>query len=279
MKLVPIRKAALSIINVLAPPICAVCSDVLRPEDQTLCKHCRSSFKTLMRPLCPTCGAPMKKPGPGKCPRCPKTTHFQHARAAFRYDGALADAIQSLKYSQHFELGRTLAHAMFMALVKLEEDALPFDSDLRDHDDPTGLGKRLDVVVPVPMHFTRRWKRGYNHAEILCTEFAKLANIPCDPNLLVRSRRTPQQARLSHHPTTKARPNASERQKNQKATQSLREANVRGAFESPHPNQVQNLRIGLFDDVLTSGSTINECARTLREAGAKEVWALALARA
>ncbi|HPS03449.1 MAG TPA: ComF family protein, partial [Candidatus Sumerlaeota bacterium] len=109
-----------------------------------------------------------------------------------------------------------------------------------------------------PMHFTRRWKRGYNHAEVLAQEFAILAHLPCRPELLTRVRRTPRQALLPP---------------DQRAT------NVLGAFAAEHPDTVAGRRIGLFDDVLTSGSTVNECARTLKLAGAAEVHVLALSRA
>ncbi len=156
---------------------------------------------------------------------------------------------------------------MFMAFVRLAEgdgegregNRQPLSLPVSDPQaDPTALRRRLDFIVPVPMHFTRRWKRGYNHAEVLAQEFAILAHLPCRPELLTRVRRTPRQALLPP---------------DQRAT------NVLGAFAAEHPDTVAGRRIGLFDDVLTSGSTVNECARTLKLAGAAEVHVLALSRA
>ena len=115
-----------------------------------------------------------------------------------------------------------------------------------------------DVLIAVPMHFLRRIHRGYNHSEILAEEYGKLAGVPANPKLLARIRRTPRQSLLP--PERRAR-------------------NVLGAFEATDPGRVRGLAIGLVDDVLTSGHTVNECARILAAAGAARVEVIALARA
>ncbi len=249
---------------VLLPPICGVCGERLEPDDEAVCGACRSHFQEMGRSVCPFCGSAVRQPSTRRCERCPRpVAHFQSARAAYRYDSRMAEAIQAFKYNQRYELGRALARAMFMAFVRLADGdgdagraaALP-TSDPQS--DPTALRQRLDLIVPVPMHFTRRWKRGYNHAEVLAQEFAALAHLSCRPELLTRVRRTPRQALIPP---------------DQRAT------NVLGAFSAEHPDAVAGQRIGLFDDVLTSGSTVNECARTLHLAGAAEVHVLTLSRA
>jgi len=260
---------------VLLPPICGVCGERLEPDDEAVCGACRNQFQEMGRSVCPFCGSATRSPSarpsaPRRCEHCPRpVAHFQSARAAYRYDTRMAEAVQAFKYNQRYELGRALARAMFMAFVRLAEgdgegeerdrhqslSLLPV-SDFQP--DPTALRRRLDFIVPVPMHFTRRWKRGYNHAEVLAQEFATLAHLSCRPELLTRVRRTPRQALLPP---------------DQRAT------NVLGAFAAEHPDTVAGRRIGLFDDVLTSGSTVNECARTLKLAGAAEVHVLALSRA
>ncbi len=249
---------------VLLPPICGVCGERLEPEEEAVCGVCRSRFQEMGRSICSFCGSAVRQPSTRRCEQCPRPeAYFQSARAAYRYDTQMAEAIQAFKYNQRYELGRALARAMFMVLVRLAEDergadSTPLASSDDSQPDPTALRRRVDMIVPVPMHFTRRWKRGYNHAEVLAQEFTALAHLPCRPELLTRIRRTPRQALIPP---------------DQRAT------NVLGAFAVEYPDLVAGRSIGLFDDVLTSCSTVNECARTLRLAGASAVHVIALSRA
>jgi ComF family protein len=181
----------------------------------------------------------------------------------------MREAIHGFKYQHHHELGRPLAQAMFAAFLKREdwrgrthaestEAAESTKAGKTPKYDPTRLAADLDLVVSVPMHYTRRWRRGYNHADVLAREFCALARLDYADDLLARIRRTPRQALLP---------------------EGKRAANVRGAFEAAADGRLHGQRVGLFDDVLTSCSTVNECARTLCAAGAIEVHVLALARA
>jgi ComF family protein len=115
-----------------------------------------------------------------------------------------------------------------------------------------------DVVVPVPTHAVRLRERGYNHAELIAKPLARSLGLACRSYLLVRSRPRPDKLRLT-----------------------LRERwrSVRGAYTIRQGLRVDNLRVLLVDDVLTTGATLDACSRALRKAGASKVTALTVARA
>jgi ComF family protein len=113
------------------------------------------------------------------------------------------------------------------------------------------------VVVPVPLHWWRHWRRGYNQAETLARAVAAGLGLPCWPRCLRRIRNTPQQT-LQSSPTS-------------------RQANVHGAF-APRPGyRMAGKRVLLVDDVLTTGATASEAARALRRGGAGSVAVAVLA--
>ena len=116
----------------------------------------------------------------------------------------------------------------------------------------------IDLIVPVPLHIKRLRKRGFNQALLLFTKWATTENIPYDPHVLKRPQKTVPQTNLSRK----------ERKKN-----------IRGAFEIRSPVAIKGKRILLVDDVYTTGSTVNECARILVQGGAAMVDVLTLARA
>jgi len=116
----------------------------------------------------------------------------------------------------------------------------------------------VDLLIPVPLHIKRLRERGFNQAYLLIGRWAKLEKIPCDPFALLRTRWTEPQTSLSRK----------ERKKNMKH-----------AFALRHSEKIGGQKILLVDDVYTTGSTANECARVLMEAGAEFVDVLTLARA
>jgi len=122
--------------------------------------------------------------------------------------------------------------------------------------EPLSLAK-IDMVVPIPLHWRRRWTRGYNQSASLGREIAASLALGFAPRLLVRVRHTPQQVQPSA---------------------SARKDNVRGAFRVKRNARLGGITVLLVDDVLTTGSTAGEAARTLREAGAKKVIVAVLAR-
>ena len=121
-----------------------------------------------------------------------------------------------------------------------------------------GAAFEADVIVPVPLHRERQLERGYIQAALIAKPLAKILRLPYKPVLLSRIRPRPDKRLLTHDE---------------------RWESVRGAFATRAGSQVDNLRVLLVDDVLTTGATLDSCAKTLREAGAKAVAGVTVARA
>lgn len=115
----------------------------------------------------------------------------------------------------------------------------------------------VDVLLPVPLHWTRRLRRGFNQAELLAREISRLMKIPVDAKALRRTRPTPSQAGLSR---------------------GQRRENLRGVFAVMEPERVRGLSVTVIDDVMTTGTTVAACAEALKKAGASRVTALTAAR-
>ncbi len=229
-------KAAL---DLLFPPQCMACRAPV--ADPGFCAACWSGITFLDGPGCACCGLPfaVALEGDNLCAAClVKPPAFDSARAILAYDDASKGAILALKHADRLDLvpgfSRWLARAGRAAL-----------SD-------------CDLIVPVPLHRSRLWRRRYNQAAELARRLSRDFRLPTDPLALARSRSTPSQGAM---PSAKAR-----------------RRNVQRAFQVPHPAKVAGRRILLLDDVLTTGATAESCARALKRAGAARVHVLALAR-
>jgi ComF family protein len=158
--------------------------------------------------------------------------HFDRVLRLGPYDGLLREAILRLKYAP----GEALAEKLGDLWARHAE------SRLRE------LG--ADVMVPVPLHWWRRFQRGYNQSETLARALAKRLHLPCRPGWLRRIRNTPKQAQQ---------------------TATARRTNIRGAFHARPRRELTGRTVLLVDDVLTTGSTASEAARALGAAGAARV--------
>ena len=111
--------------------------------------------------------------------------------------------------------------------------------------------------MPVPLHYTRLIKRRYNQSVLLARELSKLVDIPCDCRSVIRHRKTKPQVEFSGHERIR---------------------NVKNAFSVKYPENLKGKRVVLIDDVMTTGSTLKECAKVILQAGAKSVDTLTVAR-
>lgn len=238
------------LVNFFFPPRCAACGRLQPPEAvRRVCAECIRRIERLPEPLCLVCGIPL--PGTGRspdewCESCRKTPpHFGRARAIARYYNGAEDASQvvpSIIRRHKYGLDQSLARALADCLG----DAMP----LAEND--------YDVIIPVPLHLSRlRW-RGFNQAALLGAAISTRLARPLDVTTLVRTRATAPQTAQDHR---------------------QRQLNVRRAFAVRRPQRVANRRVLLVDDVMTTGATADECARTLIAAGARRVDVLTLARA
>ena len=236
-----------ALVSVFFPAGCRICDRLLLGASRVpLCEECLNSFAPVPKIACEICGRPLpwlsRNPEPPLfCPACQdKTYAFDRARSFAVYEGALVQAILLLKFERMEPLGAWFAERL-AEVVKGEGDVLA-----------------ADVVVPVPLHRERERERGYNQAALLSRPLAKRLRLPHKAVLLMRTRARPDKRILSLEE---------------------RWESVRGAFATRPGSQVDNLRVLLVDDVLTTGATLDACARALREAGAKSVLGLTVARA
>jgi competence protein ComFC len=226
---------------------CRICGDLLvRASRVPLCDGCLSAFSPLPEEQCEVCGQALAgfSLAPEQsmvCPICRQKTYaFDRARSFGVYDGTLVRAILLLKFEQITPLGELFAHRL-EELVQREPEMLT-----------------ADVVVPVPLHRQREKERGYNQAALIAKPLAKRLRLPYKAVLLMRTRPRPDKQIL---------------------TFTERWESVRGAFATRPGSQVDNRRVLLVDDVVTTGATLDACARALRDAGAKSVIGLTVARA
>jgi ComF family protein len=223
------------------PRKCYGCRGILKEGEELFCTECAGTFRKVEHPLCTVCGLPFKThTGPDHiCPGCSESPPaFEIVRSALVYEGAVRRAIHRFKYSGHLYLNKGLGDI----LADFAEDVYQREP--------------WDCVAAVPLHPSKLRERGFNQALMLARRLAK--RIPCRvlPDALVRERRTPPQTELSRKD---------------------RVGNVRGAFRAVGSN-VAGSRVLLVDDVMTTGATMRECAKTLKRAGAERVVGVSLAR-
>lgn len=241
------RQAGQAVLDFVYPPHCYHCDQPLDDTPrQTLCESCLSQLEStrISSPLCRVCGLPLSgqeaQGEQAECLNCRMLRPpFHSARALFPYSGPAESLVRSYKYNGNYFLGPRIIN------LAATRNWLPESVE------------KCDTIVPVPLHKKRRKERGYNQAEFIARTVGQHFSIPIQPDAIVRQRQTDQQARLSHP---------------------KRRENVRGAFD-PGDANIADRRILLVDDVLTTGATAGECARTLRRAGAKRIDVLTLVRA
>jgi len=233
------RRAGIRLLDLVLPPRCVACGAAVA-EAGALCPGCWTAIDFLVPPLCPRCGYPFEHElaEPTLCAACRTAPPvYDRARAVLRYDAGSRPMLLAFKHADRTDLAPAFGRWLARAGAELLAES--------------------DLVVPVPLHWTRLFARRYNQAALLAQAAARQAGRPCLPDLLVRRRRT--------------RP--------QSAGRAARARNVAGAFTVPATKQtrVEGRRILLVDDVRTTGATLDACARALKVAGAAGVDVLTLA--
>lgn len=238
-----VGKTLMKVVDWLFPANCALCQS--RVDQGHICGSCWGKISFISHPFCQCCAYPLAC-GEAEldvqflCAAClQKKPFFSQSRSIFLYDPLSRGLILPFKHRGKLYLGRLLAQ--WMAAV-----------------DPNFF-QGIDVVIPVPLHWTRLIKRGFNQAQVLAKHIAKYQKIENNPFVLKRQQRTPSQGGLG---------------------QKERAKNVRNVFQvNPrHKKGVIGKTVLLVDDVMTSGATLNECSRVLLLAGVKEVRTVTAAR-
>jgi ComF family protein len=247
------RSAIDSLAAVLFPAPCRICAEILVSASRVpICEKCFAAFKPIVAPFCQCCGRSLPAPAsdsgaqyslaeaPLLCRLCrAKFYAFDRARSYGEYNEELKKAILLLKFEEVTCLGEWFASRLAEVVAR---EAAEFQAD---------------VVVPVPLHPDRLRERGYNQAELIARPLARKLHLKQGAYLLMRTRPRPARLVLSRKEHWDS---------------------VRGAYATRAGLRVDKLRVLLVDDVMTTGATLDACARALKKAGAASVLGLTVAR-
>lgn len=237
-------RPAYRLIDFLYPAYCHICEHSLT-HGRHLCHACSQQLKTIEPPFCSRCGECYdgQISQPFICPNChDMEIHFEFARAALHSEGEGRHLIHDFKYLRQIHLAAELAQ---LAALALEDPRFkPYQSS--------------GILVPVPLFWKRKRKRQFNQSEQIARHLSKLSGIPYY-NALRRSRNTETQTHFSRAKRLK---------------------NLKNAFAARHRHisHIRDTPVILIDDVFTTGSTANECARVLLNHGASKIAVLTVLR-
>lgn len=232
--------------HTILPVQCAIC-DVGLSDDPVpfFCRSCWDGIQPLCGPFCPCCGRPfassyaLQYSPDHVCGACRSDPPaYTRAWSLYLYASPLQEAVRLFKYNKKVALADALSALMNRAMIE------------HAHID-------MDVIIPVPLHPARLRTREYNQSLLLADRVSRARHIPLSYENLIRTRETAPQTELSR---------------------AVRLKNLRRAFAVRRPEDVAGKRVLLIDDVFTTGTTVNECAKTLCKAGAAEVYVCTLAR-
>jgi ComF family protein len=241
MKALSIPNPLRGLVSLFYPPACAGCAGIVA-AGQHLCRVCADGAPRLRAPFCARCSQPFAGAitDTFTCANCQnRDLYFDAAVSAYRSRGVVRQVMHDFKYNRQVHLRCVLAGWLADAL-----------------NDPRLAGRRFDLIIHVPLHPARGRERGFNQAELLARALSGRSGVRLD-SALQRTRYT----------TTQTQFDRAERMQN-----------LKGAFRLRRGSAVQDLRVLLIDDVLTTGSTLSECASVLKTAGALSVHAATAAR-
>lgn len=229
----PAADRRLDAVGLFFPRRCPVCQEVVEERGERICNICRTKLPYIRAPFCMRCGKPLLLEEKEYCSDCRRKRHwFERGRAPFVYDQVMRESIAGFKYGKRREYAAFYAEEI---LKRCAKDMLLWHGE---------------AFVPVPLHPSRKRKRGFNQAELLAKELSKQSKIPLDADLLERVKKTHVQKEL----------NDQDRQANLKDAFSVRKG------KNPYQNVI------LVDDIYTTGSTVDSAAKALKENGVRNVY-------
>ncbi|MDR1952704.1 MAG: ComF family protein [Elusimicrobiota bacterium] len=237
-----LNKIFLAAVSFVFPIVCSVCGkDLPALSKARICPACKEKLPRIDGFICFTCGRILE--GGGKfCRLCSKTRRsyaFDKMRSVYKYKDEMRILILKFKYSNRFYLAKD------------------FLGDMLDVFNKNDFFKETDCIIPVPLNIVRRFRRGYNQAEVLADVLSKAVGKPLLKGILVRKKITKPQFKLS---------------------KKERAANIKDSFYARPSPLISKKNILIIDDIVTTGITASTCAAELKKAGAKKVYVLTLAQ-
>ena len=243
----PLLTVVRSVFSVAFPSDCRICSLPLTNISRLpVCEECLASIEPIRAAQCVQCGERLLPSqllmGDGRCHGCREfEPEFDRAVSFGEYAGSLRGLIHLLKYDLVVPAAPVLGRLLAETISQLDR----------------GEGTK-PLLVPVPLHASKRGERGFNQAELIVRSAAKHLPERLEiATVLKRQRATHSQVGLTREERIK---------------------NMHGAFRVTAPERVKGRTVIVVDDVMTTGTTVSECARVLKKAGAEKVWAATVAR-
>ena len=228
-------------LDLVFPRRCAICGNICIPKEHMVCRECKSKPLIIREPRCKKCSKPIASGELEYCYDCDsKEFHYSRGISLWLYDEVMKQSIIRFKYKGCKEY----VNFYVDEIVKHLGDEIRMITP--------------DVLLPVPVHKTRQRQRGYNQAELLAEELGRQLNIKVKTDVLIRTVKTQPQKELSNV----------ERMKNLEKAFAVSEK-YGSTMSKFH-------KLMLIDDIYTTGSTIEACAKVLQRAGVKEIYFLTL---
>ncbi|MFV0239039.1 MAG: double zinc ribbon domain-containing protein [Lacrimispora sphenoides] len=224
-------------VDLLFPRRCPVCDEIVMPKGGLICPECVKKLSFVKNPVCKRCGKEVISTDMEYCFDCVRHKRtFEYGRALLNYDETAGSSMAKIKYKNKREYLDFYGEAIYVRYGKLIRRM------------------EADVLVPVPVHPSRKKERGFNQAEILARRIGEHLGLAVCPSMLVRNKKTMPQKGLD----------PAGRLKN--LEEAFSAGNMIGGVEG----------VILVDDIYTTGSTIEACTRALKKAGIKRVYFLAI---
>ena len=224
------RKVFDWVMDMLYPKTCCFCGEV---STKDVCTACAKKITYITEPRCKKCGKPVRYEEQEYCYDCQKQSfHYEQGRSVWLHKDPVSWSVYQFKYHNRRIYGKFYAQELFRLYGK----------QIRDW--------KIELIIPVPLHWRRRRLRGYNQAEVIARHLGRMTGLPVDTRTVVRRKYTNPQKELGNK----------ERKKNLKDVFAVTK------------EWVEPKRILLVDDIYTTGSTIDEIARILGEKGNHKVW-------
>ncbi|MCM1083019.1 MAG: ComF family protein [Clostridium sp.] len=228
-----LKTVADKVLNLVYPPSCALCGDLLSKGERYICTACDVLLPRVTEPTCFKCGKEISDDEAELCEDCLRHERsFVRGFPAMNYDETFQESIAAFKYHGKKDYGKYFAYEIARSRGRDIVEAGP------------------EVLIPIPLHKKKLRKRGYNQAEVVARELGQRLGIPVDDKILIRTVNTLPQKRLNNVE---------------------RENNLKKAFHS-HQKRVKYNKVMLVDDIYTTGATVEACTKVLHNIGVKDIY-------